>query len=136
MILDKLLEKKDVLAYINFRKKQLKQNIDSMCKTVKLEYRKDAIQRLDSRVGELNILADLVHSGKIKKRSVEISESLNDYGRDKDEFEYDIGNMNTTITYGCNLEKDKKEKHTDAHKVAISDLCVTLGIPFSELDFE
>ena len=65
MILDKLLEKKDVLAYINFRKKQLKQNIDSMCKTVKLEYRKDAIQRLDSRVGELNILADLLHMAVI-----------------------------------------------------------------------
>ena len=82
MILDKLLEKKDVLAYINFRKKQLKQNVDSIYKTAKPEHREETTKRLQSRIGELSILADLIHSNKVKKRSIEISESLNDYGQD------------------------------------------------------
>ena len=140
MILDKLLEKKDVLAYVNFRKKQLKQNVDVVYKTAKPEHREETTKRLQSRIGELSILADLIHSNKVKKRSIEISESLNDYGQKKVESTCNAaGTMYVGVDVGEGEEQcfcEKPSNFTEADKKGMKQLCDALGILFSELNIE
>lgn len=72
MILDKLIEKKDVFAYIKFRTEQLQQYDIKIYPKKERELQR---QRLMGRLRELKHLKDSMNSG-IKKESIAISESL------------------------------------------------------------
>jgi hypothetical protein len=65
MILDKLLEKKDILLYLKTRIEMLEKNKKSV---MDLEPKKRAMmfERFDGRIKELTLLIKVVHSNEVK----------------------------------------------------------------------
>jgi len=72
-ILDKLLEKKDVLAYINFRILHLKDDLDAVLNSTSLKDRELIKERFNGRILELEELKNVIHQGttslKFKSKS-------------------------------------------------------------------
>ena len=72
-ILDKLLEKKDVLAYIDFRILHLKDDLDAVLNSTSLKDRELIKERFNGRILELEELKYIVNQGttslKFKSKS-------------------------------------------------------------------
>ena len=68
-ILDKLLEKKDVLAYINFRILSLKNDINIVMKSTPDKNRELIKERFNGRILELEELKTIVHQGMTQLKS-------------------------------------------------------------------
>ncbi len=62
-ILDKLLEKKDVLAYIDFRILRLKDDLDVVMKSTQEKDRELIKERFNGRILELEELKNVMHQG-------------------------------------------------------------------------
>jgi len=62
-ILDKLLEKKDILAYINFRILRLKDDLDAIMKSTPEKERELIKERFNGRILELEELKNVIHQG-------------------------------------------------------------------------
>ena len=77
-ILDKLLEKKDILAYCDFRIKQIQINMDSLPLTCKPKSRERAYAKLSAMMKELRLMKAVVTRG-VKKESIKISLEVNNY---------------------------------------------------------
>jgi len=73
-ILDKLMEKKDLLAYINFRSKMLQISIQQARHAGKPQHRESIIKANISRLKELRLLKGYVVQGELKSKSIEFSE--------------------------------------------------------------
>jgi alcohol dehydrogenase YqhD (iron-dependent ADH family) len=71
-ILDKLVEKKDVLAYIDFRQKQLGNSVAGILKNTDPKAREKAVLAIRVRMKELGMMKKVVHRG-IKQESIKIS---------------------------------------------------------------
>ena len=69
MILDKLLEKKDVEAYLEFRRDFLKSVLVSTLREVKPEERGYIEERFKGRISELNLLIDTIRKDTVKDSS-------------------------------------------------------------------
>lgn len=69
MILDKLLEKKDVEAYLELRRDFLKSELSSVILKIKPEDRELIKERFKGRISELNMLIDTIRSGDLKDMS-------------------------------------------------------------------
>lgn len=69
MILDKLLEKKDVYAYINFRKKELRATMKVELSATEPKHREAVKQRFMGRIFELEQFEYVVRSN-LKRASV------------------------------------------------------------------
>ncbi len=68
-ILDKLLEKKDLLAYIDYRIKVLKKEMESAIR-INLPKDKESVkQKFQGRIVELEFLRTTIKNGKLKDRS-------------------------------------------------------------------
>lgn len=75
MILDKLVEKKDLMAYINFRLKVLVENMNQIPKKEVPSRRHIAMTKIRGRIEELIYLRRCVALG-IKKSSINTAYSL------------------------------------------------------------
>ena len=64
-ILDKLLEKKDILAYINFRILRLKDDLDAIMKSTPEKERELIKERFNGRIMELEELKTIIHQGTV-----------------------------------------------------------------------
>ena len=69
MILDKLLEKKDILAYIDSRLKQLKINKRESLKGARPKLREAIVFKFEGREEELRELKKVVNAHDLKKMS-------------------------------------------------------------------
>lgn len=70
MILDRLLEKKDISAYIDFRIKQLVRELNpEKIKLVKEKKRQEAVMSIKGRIKELQHFKGVVH-GDLKRQSI------------------------------------------------------------------
>jgi len=79
MILDKLIEKKDMLNYINLKIEFL----DDWLKHIKDIRRKDrafVVERIKGRKRELQKLKTLIHNDKLKEQSKQLWRTLNKKG--------------------------------------------------------
>lgn len=65
-ILDLLLEKKDVIIYIDVRIKMLKREQFNLMKTAKPSDRGFLQERFKGRIDELEIIRNLIKSGQVK----------------------------------------------------------------------
>lgn len=74
-ILDKLLEKKDVLAYIDFRILSLKNDLKILTESTPEKNRELIEERFNGRIMELEELKNIAHRGfvKLKTKSKEYS---------------------------------------------------------------
>jgi len=79
-ILDKLLEKKDVLAYINFRILSLKNDINIVMESTPYKNRELIKERFNGRILELEELKYIVHQGitQLKSKSKSYSKKIGD----------------------------------------------------------
>lgn len=68
-ILDKLLEKKDIFAYIEFRIKVLKNEMDIAIQNNLPENKESAKHRFQGRIAELEFLRTTIKNGKLKEKS-------------------------------------------------------------------
>lgn len=107
MILDKLLEKKDVLAYLDLRKKFLQDIKNEEILKLSIEERDFVKERFNGRISELETLLDVLKSGKLKymgkwyfRASKKISE------------EKDISNKEMEKVSGIITDKENKDKKT------------------------
>ena len=138
MILDKLLEKKDVLAYINFRQKELVEAREYAIKHTGLKQRESTLRKIEGRIAELKHFANVVHSGNVKKESIKISESLNTYNSSE---EITTAGAGKNVAFKvidvdeCNCEY-KEEKYSKADKCNMKTICEAFGIPYSELELD
>ena len=64
-ILDKLLEKKDILAYIDFRILRLKDDLDAVVKSTTEKDRELIKERFNGRIMELEELKHIVNQGTV-----------------------------------------------------------------------
>ena len=71
MIIDKIIEKKDLLAYINFRKKVLGMEQYLIPFQLKPKDREGAIRQVKGRVKELRMMSEVIH-GDVKSHSKEM----------------------------------------------------------------
>lgn len=69
MILDKLLEKKDLLAYISWRIRLLGLELAEVPKIENERRREPAKRHIKGRIDELHLLYDIVHRG-VKRESM------------------------------------------------------------------
>lgn len=75
-ILDKLIEKKDLLAYIDFRIRQLCCTMSDY-KQIPQEKRAEFFDRMHARIAELKLIRKYIHQpGGIKKASIDTSEQV------------------------------------------------------------
>jgi hypothetical protein len=82
MILDKLMEKKDLILYINFRIYRLKHEFDV---TKYPEKKRDHyVSRLNGRIRELEKLKDVIQRDELKIASKRLYKSVVKLGYDKD----------------------------------------------------
>jgi hypothetical protein len=72
MILERLIEKKDLLAYIKWRKKVLGIERFNIPKILKPKDREGAIRQMKGRIKELRMLSEVIH-GDVKSHSKEMS---------------------------------------------------------------
>lgn len=77
MILDKLLEKKDLLAYIDFRLEFLSSILESELSKVPTSDREFIRQRFIGRKEELKMIQKLIAQDKIKTMSKKYFEEIN-----------------------------------------------------------
>ncbi len=68
-ILDKLLEKKDILAYIEYRIKVLKKEMESAIQNNLPKDKESVKQRFQGRIAELEFLRTTIKNGKLKDKS-------------------------------------------------------------------
>jgi hypothetical protein len=71
VILNKLLEKKDLLGYIKYRKLVLGMEQYMVTKSVKPKDRESAIRQIKGRIRELRLLSQVVH-GDVQKHGKEM----------------------------------------------------------------
>jgi|PlaIllAssembly_1097288.scaffolds.fasta_scaffold06781_8 hypothetical protein len=83
-ILDKLVEKKDILAYCDFRIKQLQIALSQLSTNCKPKSREQASKLLHGRIKELTHLRGVIHKG-IKAESIKISLDVYEYKNGKRE---------------------------------------------------
>lgn len=76
MILDKLIEKKDLLAYIRFRKEELIEVRLKETLKQKPKRRELVRQRFDGRIRELEKLETLLIMGQVKSQSIRIARKM------------------------------------------------------------
>lgn len=76
-ILDKLIERKDLLAYISKRKERLELEKKKEMKEQPKEKREFIRQRFNGRIQELKKLKEIVHNHKIKSKSKETTRYIN-----------------------------------------------------------
>jgi len=89
-ILDKLLEKKDVSAYIDFRIASLK---NELSKTLDVTPDKDKQlikERFNGRILELEVLKDAIQHGKIKEKSKMYSKNIDETMRKENKKTYTL----------------------------------------------
>lgn len=68
-ILDKLLEKKDIFAYIKFRIDELRLQRDEVLTFTKDKDKQLIIERFDGRILELEQLKTTISQGRLKSKS-------------------------------------------------------------------
>jgi len=68
MILDELIEKKDILIYIDMRSKVLDQEIKKELEITIPKNREKILQRYVGRKKELKLLRGVVHDGNVKEQ--------------------------------------------------------------------
>lgn len=69
MILDKLMEKKDLMAYLTYRTKVLCMNKDAVVKSEQPENREAAVSKIEGRIEELCRLKNVINSNSQKELS-------------------------------------------------------------------
>ena len=69
MILDQLIEKKDLLAYIEYRSNRLVKSVDRVVKRLPPKKRDKARRRLLARAEELDHLRKVINRGSLKVES-------------------------------------------------------------------
>lgn len=74
-ILDELIEKKDILAYIDFRVKLLAENIKRVVKCTTPKLRQKGIDKICARITELKYLKNCINKG-IKQSSIQTAIQL------------------------------------------------------------
>ena len=75
-ILDKLLEKKDVYAYIKFRIDEIRLQKNEVLTFTKDKEKQLIIERFDGRILELEQLKTTISQGKLKTKSKSYSRKL------------------------------------------------------------
>ncbi len=68
-ILDKLIEKKDLMTYINVRIEHLSKDMRKTILSTPKEDREKVKQRMVGRIKELKVLKDCVHRNDVKEMS-------------------------------------------------------------------
>ncbi len=76
MILDKLIEKKDMLAYLSFRIDELIKTKKEIPQSIDKELRHTVYKMMAGKITELRKLKEIVKSNAIKKSSKSISTKL------------------------------------------------------------
>lgn len=71
MILDKLLEKKDLIVYIKVRRKALKGSMSKEIAKAPVEQKENVRRLFMGRIRELNYLENLVQQDRIKAKGKE-----------------------------------------------------------------
>jgi hypothetical protein len=75
-ILGELIEKKDILAYIDYRTKQLQFNMNEIVVQPNTKVRQKNLERLLARQVELRALKKYINTGTLKKKSIEICREI------------------------------------------------------------
>lgn len=69
-ILDELLEKKDLLAYIDIRIQTLKIETQNNLKILPYDKKEKMLERATGRIRELESLRRIIHNNKIREQSM------------------------------------------------------------------
>lgn len=75
MILDKLVEKKDIILYINFRMEKLSKEFD--INKYPIKERESQVERLNGRIKELKKLKDVINRNELKTKSKSMYRRIN-----------------------------------------------------------
>lgn len=76
MILEQLIEKKDLMAYIDLKIKLLQSTSKSKILKADPENRELVKQKINGQIKELKILKKIIHGNKIKENSKKIYKTL------------------------------------------------------------
>jgi hypothetical protein len=77
-ILEKLIEKKDLVAYIKWRKEDLWKQWEISMVNSPDEYKEQVNQKFRGRISELNILLSIVNNNALKSKSKMHWNAVND----------------------------------------------------------